>query len=141
MAETTHITSTAADARLGRTAWSVEQRELAVFIAATVAAWAHTLDELRIGEAIAAPFGMANVAVVAAWPRLRARWRAASAIAFGLFWGLAVIPYHVVPLLGGVMAWQHVSGLSRLVAGVAMVGLGIAIARRARAESGATRQR
>jgi hypothetical protein len=107
-----------------------EHRDLVVFAAATLAAWAHTLDEIRIGELIAVPFGAANVALVAAWPRLRAGWRALASIAFGLFWGLAVMPYHVAPLLGGAVTGQNVSGLSRLVGGAAMVALGLAILRR-----------
>jgi hypothetical protein len=53
-------------------------------------------------------------------------------VGFGLFWGLAAIPYHVVPLIGGAVTWQNVSGLARIVAGVAMVTLGISIALRRR---------
>ena len=109
---------------------SVEQRELVVFAVATLAAWAHTIDEIRIGELIAVPFGAANVALLAAWPRLRKGQRALGAIVFGLFWGLAVIPYHVVPLLQGAVTGQNISGLSRLVGGAAMVALAVAIVRR-----------
>ena len=109
---------------------SVEQRELVVFAAATLVAWAHTIDEIRIGELIAVPFGAANVALLAAWPRLREGQRALGAIVFGLFWGLAVIPYHVVPLLQGMVTGQNISGLSRLVGGAAMVALAVAIVRR-----------
>ncbi len=110
--------------------WRVEKRDLVLFAAATVAAWAHTIDEMRIGEFIAVPFGLLNAAVVAAWPRLRLGWRAAMAIAFGLFWALAVVPYHVIPLLQGAVTGQHVSGLSRVAGGAAMVALGFAILRR-----------
>jgi hypothetical protein len=49
---------------------------------------------------------------------------------FGLFWGLEVIPYHVVPLLQGMVTGQNISGLSRLVGGAAMVALAVAIMRR-----------
>jgi hypothetical protein len=115
-----------------RAAWTIERHELAVFAVATTAAWVHTLDEMRIGEFIAVPFGLANLALVARWTRLRAGWRAAASIGFGLFWGLAVIPYHVTPLLAGTVTGQHVSGLSRVVGGAAMVALGIAIAVRRR---------
>jgi hypothetical protein len=111
-------------------AWTVEKRELAVFAVATLAAWAHTIDEMRIGEFIAVPFGVANAALVGAWPRLGPGWRAATATVFGLFWSLAVIPYHVVPLLEGSVTGQNVSGLSRLLGGAAMVALAIAIWRR-----------
>ena len=104
--------------------------ELAVFAVATLAAWGHTIDEMRIGEFIAVPFGVANAAALAAWPRLGLRGRAWTSIAFGIFWGLAVIPYHFVPLLSGQVTGQHVSGLLRVVAGVAMVALGIALLRR-----------
>jgi crotonobetainyl-CoA:carnitine CoA-transferase CaiB-like acyl-CoA transferase len=55
---------------------SADKRDLVLFAAGTLAAWAHTIDEIRIGELIAVPFGIANAAVVAAWPRLRAGWRA-----------------------------------------------------------------
>ena len=113
--------------------------EFLLFAAATAATWLHTIDEVRIGELIALPFGMANVAVLAAWGWLGRRWRAAAAIAFGLFWGLAVIPYHVLPLLGGTVTGQHVSGLSRLVGGAAMVALGIAIIARRRSPSDGAR--
>ena len=109
---------------------AVERRELVLFAAATLAAWAHTVDEMRIGELIAVPFGVVNAALVGVWPRLSSGWRALTTIAFGLFWGLAVIPYHVLPLLGGAVTWQNVSGLSRVVAGVLMVALGGAILRR-----------
>ena len=116
-------------------AWTVERRELVLFAAATLAAWAHTVDEMRIGELIAVPFGVLNAALVGAWPRMSSGWRALTTIAFGLFWGLAVIPYHVLPLLGGAVTWQNVSGLSRVVAGVLMVALGVAILRRRRGDS------
>ncbi len=113
-------------------AWTLDRRNQAAFVVATLAAWAHTIDEIRIGEFIAVPFGIANAALVAAWPRLRSAWQAAASISFGLFWGLAVIPYHVVPLLEGQATGQNISGLSRLIAGAVMVGLGVAIAARRR---------
>ena len=127
-------TRTASFPALGRrrAALAGERYELAIFAVATVAAWAHTLDEVRIGELIAVPFGLANVAVVAGWPRLRAVWRGWASIGFGLLWGLAVIPYHIVPLLQGSVTGQHVSGVSRLVGGAAMVALGVAILLRSR---------
>jgi hypothetical protein len=93
---------------------------------------AHDRRDGHRREFIAVPFGLANAALVAAWPRLRTGWQAAISIAFGLFWGLAVTPYHVLPLLGGDVTGQHISGLSRVVAGAAMVGLGIVIAARRR---------
>lgn len=108
--------------------WAVEHNH-ALWAVATLSAWAHTLDEMRVGEFVALPFGIANAALVAAWPRLSRVAQAAVSIAFGLFWGLAVIPYHVVPLIAGDRTWQNFSGLSRIVAGVAMVVLGITIAR------------
>lgn len=113
-----------------RAAWNVERRDLVVFAAATLAVWAHTVDEIRIGEFVAVPFGVANVALAMGWSGLRPAWRALTSILFGLFWGLAVIPYHVAPLLAGAVTAQNVSGLSRLVGGAAMVTLGIAILRR-----------
>ena len=109
---------------------SVEKREMLLFAAATAAAWAHTIDEIRIGEFIAVPFGLANLALVAAWTRIGAGRRALASIAFGLFWGLAVIPYHVVPLLEGAVTGQNVSGLSRIVGGAVMVGVGVGVLRR-----------
>ena len=113
----------------------VVTRDQAVFAVATLAAWAHTIDEVRIGELIALPFAMANAALVVTWSRLSARGQAAISVAFGLFWGLAAIPYHAAPLIGGAVTWQNVSGLSRIVAGVAMVALGIAIALRRRGQA------
>jgi hypothetical protein len=115
-----------------RPARTTEAHQLAVFVVATAAAWTHTIDEMRIGEFIAVPFGFANLALVAAWSRLSASWRAASSVAFGLFWGVTVIPYHVAPLVNGAVTGQHVSGLARVVGGAAMVALGVAIALRQR---------
>ena len=114
--------------------WSIEKRELVLFAVATLAVWAHTIDEMRIGEFIAVPFGIANAALVGAWPRLGPGWRVTTAIVLGLFWGVAVIPYHVIPLLQGAVTGQNLSGLSRLVGGAAMVALGISIARRGNAD-------
>lgn len=110
-----------------------EARELLIFAAATLAAWAHTVDEIRIGEVIAVPFAVANAVAVGLWPRLGVRLRATIAILFGLLWGIAVIPYHVVPLAQGATTGQHLSGLSRLLGGAAMVGVGLAIIASARA--------
>lgn len=109
-----------------------ETRDLVLFAAATAAAWAHTIDELRIGELVALPFGALNVGLLAAWPRLSSVRRAWSAIAFGLFWALAAVPYHVLPLLDGVVTGQNISGLSRLVGGGTMVALGLVALRRDR---------
>ena len=110
--------------------WGAERRDLLLFAAATAATWAHTIDEIRIGEFIAVPFGVANLAVVGAWTRISAGWRALASIAFGLLWAIAVIPYHVVPLLEGAVTGQNISGLSRVVGGVAMVAVGVAVLRR-----------
>jgi hypothetical protein len=110
--------------------WSAEKYEFALFAVATIAAFAHTVDEMRIGVLSAVPFAVLNLALLAGWPLLGSGWRAWGSIAFGLFWGLTVIPYHVLPLLEGTVTGQNVSGLSRLVAGVAMVGLGATMLRR-----------
>lgn len=132
IAETVDVRPAAVAAATGGIS-SVERREFVLFAAATLAAWAHTADEIRIGEFIAVPFGVANAALLAAWPRLALGWRAASSLLFGLFWGLAVIPYHVLPLLEGAASAQNISGVSRLVGGATMVALAIAmVARRMR---------
>jgi hypothetical protein len=123
-------TASAAAVTRARASVAVEQRELVVFAAATLAAWAHTIDEIRIGELIAVPFGVANVALLGAWPRLTSKRRALGSILFGLFWAFAVIPYHVLPLLAGVITAQNASGLSRLAGGATMVALGVAMLRR-----------
>ncbi|MBD0348281.1 MAG: hypothetical protein ICV59_03935 [Thermoleophilia bacterium] len=130
MSETVEPTPASGAAIAYPRAWSLERHELVLFAAATAVAWAHTIDEIRIGELIAVPFGIANVALLASWSRMRAGRRALTSILFGLFWGLAVIPYHVLPLLEGAVTGQNVSGLSRLVGGAAMVALGVAILRR-----------
>jgi hypothetical protein len=124
------VATGAAQRRFGM-GWAVT-RDHAIWAVATLAAWAHTIDELRIGELVALPFAITNAALVAMWPRLGTRGKAAISVGFGLFWGLAAIPYHVVPLIGGAATWQNVSGLARIVAGVAMVALGISIALRRR---------
>jgi hypothetical protein len=107
----------------------------ALFAVATVLAWTHTIDELRIGEVVAFPFAVVNAALVAMWSRFGTRSQAAISIFAGLFWALTVIPYHVVPLLHGAATWQNVSGLTRLLAGVAMIALGVRIALRGRRPS------
>src|SRR3954447_5513447 len=89
------------------------EHDQAVFAVATVLAWTHTIDELRIGEVVALPFALVNAALVVMWSRFSARSQAAISIAAGLFWLLTVIPYHVVPLLEGAATWQNVSGLTR----------------------------
>jgi hypothetical protein len=117
----------------GRLAVSrVELHELALFGVATLAAWVHTVDEIRIGQLVAVPFGIANAALLAAWPSLRDVWRGWASVAFGLFWALLVIPYHVLPLFGGAPTGRDVSGLTRVVGGGAMTAVGIVILRRAR---------
>ena len=130
MAQRAEPTATAPAVAYPHVVWSAERREFALFAVATLAAWAHTVDEIRIGEFIAVPFGVANLAVVAAWTRMSVGWRALASIAFGLLWALAVVPYHVVPLFEGALTGQNVSGLSRVVGGVAMVAVGVAVLRR-----------
>ena len=133
MTDAVGTVATGAQRRFGM-GWAVT-RDHTVWAVATLAAWAHTIDELRIGELVALPFAFANAALVAMWPRLSTRGQAAVSVGFGLFWGLAAIPYHLVPLIGGVASWQNVSGLARIAAGVAMVALGISIALRRRTYS------
>jgi hypothetical protein len=55
MSETIEATATAPAHALARSRvfMGVEQRELLLFGVATLAAWAHTIDEIRIGELIA----------------------------------------------------------------------------------------
>jgi hypothetical protein len=120
------LATDAAQRRFG-VGWAVT-RNHAVWGVASLAAWAHTIDELRIGELVALPFATANAVLVAMWPRLSRRDQVVYSVGFGLFWALAAIPYHLVPLLGGAVTWQNVSGLARVVAGVAMIALGISIA-------------
>lgn len=120
------LATDAAQRRFG-VGWAVT-RNHAVWAVASLAAWAHTIDELRIGELVALPFASANAVLVAMWPRLSERDQAVFSVGFGLFWALAAIPYHLVPLIGGAVTWQNVSGLARVVAGLAMVALGISIA-------------
>lgn len=120
------LATDAAQRRFG-VGWAVT-RNHAVWAVASLAAWAHTIDELRIGELVALPFASANAVLVAMWPRLSTRDQAVFSVGFGLFWALAAIPYHLVPLIGGAVTWQNVSGLARVVAGLAMVALGISIA-------------
>ena len=120
------LATDAAQRRFG-IGWALT-RNHAVWAVASLAAWAHTIDELRIGELVALPFATANAVLVAMWPRLSRRDQVLYSVGFGLFWALAAIPYHLVPLIGGAVTWQNVSGLARVVAGVAMIALGISIA-------------
>lgn len=89
--------------------------------------WGHTIDEVRIGELSAVPAGILNLGLLASWRRLPSGWRGALAVLFGLFWTLTVVPYHVVPLFQGVVTWQNISGLLRVVGGVAMTAAGIQV--------------
>jgi hypothetical protein len=106
---------------------TTDSRYFVLFAVGSAFAFAHTLDEMRIGQFIAVPFALANAVALGGWPRVRKGWRAALAIAFGLIWTVTVIPYHVVPLLNGVVTWQNVSGLSRIAGGLIMVATGIAV--------------
>jgi hypothetical protein len=103
----------------------------ALFAFGTLFAWAHTADEMRIGQVVALPFAVANTAAVFTWGRYGRGKQAALAIAFGLLWIVTVVPYHVIPLLQGVVTWQNVSGLSRVAGGLLMVGTGVALIWRA----------
>ena len=109
---------------------TTDSQYFVLFAVGTAFAFAHTLDEMRIGQFIAVPFALANAVALGGWPLVRKGWRAALAIAFGLLWTVTVIPYHVVPLLNGVVTWQNVSGLSRIAGGLIMVATGIAVGAR-----------
>lgn len=104
--------------------------ELFLLAGATLAVWGHTIDELRIGEFVAVPLGLISLGLLAGWPRLPRAWKGTAALLLGAVWALAVIPYHIVPLLGGAATWQNVSGVLRLVGGVPMVWLGVRELRR-----------
>ena len=120
----THDVTARAQAGLVRRAVALD-RDVVVLALATVAVWGHTADEIRIGEYVAVPFGLATCALLAGWPRMRARSRGAGALLLGLLWAVAVIPYHIVPLSQGVVTWQNVSGVLRIVGGVPMAALGV----------------
>lgn len=74
--------------------------------------------------------GVTQPIAAPAWPRSSARSRVAAAVGFGLLWALTAVAYHAAPLVAGAVTGQNESGLGRIVAGVAMVALGIAVARR-----------
>ena len=100
-------------------------RDRAILAVATLAVWGHTADEIRIGEYVAVPFGVATLALLAGWSRLGRAARGWAALLLGLLWAVAVIPYHIVPLLEGIVTWQNVSGVLRIVGGVPMALLGL----------------
>lgn len=52
--------------------------------------------------------------MIAAWRRLTSRRQGWLSLLFGLFWTLTVIPYHVVPLVQGLVTWQNISGMLRV---------------------------
>lgn len=106
-----------------------EAAAFAAMAAATAAVWGHTVDEIRIGELSAIPAGVVNIGLLARWRHLGNRPRAWLAVVFGLFWTITVIPYHVVPLVQGLVTWQNVSGLLRVVGGIAMAVTGTALLR------------
>ena len=129
---TSHRNSTTADRPMS--SWvrvAPDSRYLALFAVGSAFAFAHTLDEIRIGQFIAVPFALANALALGALPRVGRGWRAALAIAFGLLWFVTVVPYHVLPLLHGVVSWQNLSGLSRIAGGLILIATGIgSVARR-----------
>jgi uncharacterized membrane protein len=113
--------------------WSLQHlwlldRAWILFGIGTAFAWAHTIDEARIGQLIALPFAALNTVAFATWTRLPRGWRAGLALAFGLLWIVTVIPYHVMPLMHGIVTWQNVSGLSRVIGGVIMIVAGARLA-------------
>jgi hypothetical protein len=109
---------------------STDGRYFVLFAVGSAFAFAHTLDEMRVGQFIAVPFTLANALALGGWPRVRRGWRAALAVAFGFLWMVTAIPYHVLPLLNGAITWQNVSGLSRIAGGLILVATGIAVAAR-----------
>ena len=74
------------------------------------------------------PFAIANTLAVATWSRTPRPWRTALVVAVGALWIVTVVPYHVLPLLNGIVTWQNVSGLSRIAAGVIMIAGGLTLA-------------
>lgn len=120
-----HARSFAAAGSLLRPWLLSEAVAFGIIMAATAAAWGHTIDEIRIGELSAIPAGALNIGLIARWRRLHPRSRGWLSILFGLFWTITVIPYHVVPLVQGVATWQNFSGLLRVVGGTAMTGAGL----------------
>lgn len=105
-------------------------RDRGLLALGTLAVWAHTADEIRIGEYIAVPTALATAALLLGWSRARPFWRGLGALLLGLLWLLGAIPYHVVPLLQGAVVWQNVSGLLQLAGGAALLLLGLRELRR-----------
>jgi hypothetical protein len=101
--------------------------ERAALAVGTVLVWAHVVDEIRIGEWIAVPAGLATVGLLAAWPRMRPVWSGVGALLLGLLWSFGALQYHVFPLLQGGLTWQNVSGLLQLAGGAALTVLGIRV--------------
>jgi hypothetical protein len=110
---------------VGARVWSREAVLFAAVVVATVAVWGHTVDELRIGEFSAVPASLLNAALLVAWPRAGRRARGWMTMAFGLWWTVTVVPYHVLPLLNGAETEQNISGLLRLAGGLGMIGVTI----------------
>jgi hypothetical protein len=119
-----------ADVSAAGSATRVLSTEVVVLGAATLAVWGHTVDELRIGQFVAVPLGIVTLGLLGAWSRLRPATRGAAALLLGSVWALAVVPYHLVPLLEGAVTWQNVSGLLRIAGGVPMAVLGLRELRR-----------
>lgn len=109
---------------------SATTRERGVLAVGTLSVWAHTADEIRIGEYIAVPAAVLTAVLLVRWARMRPLPRGLAAVALGLVWLLGAIPYHLVPLLQGAVVWQNVSGLLQLVGGVTVLVLGVLHLRR-----------
>jgi hypothetical protein len=113
--------------------------ERIVFALAAAAVTAHIVDHLIVGvenslqfDAVVA-FNVITLAAVVAYPRLTPEVQAVDLIVLGLGWLIGDLFVHVVPMVREGAEPTDWTGLGATIGGAAMVGVGIAAARRARA--------
>jgi uncharacterized protein len=110
--------------------------EFSVFATATAVALLHAVDDAWLSRqpgvglerhALAATISLAaGILAIAAFPRLRAGFRAAIALVFGV---LAIVngTLHVIDITDGGSSGSDVTGILALAAGVVLAGVGLAI--------------
>jgi hypothetical protein len=106
---------------------TIEAATFGVMVVATAAVWGHTIDEIRIGEMSAIAAGVLNLGLLAGWNRLGVGWRGLAVAAVRLFLDDHRDSLSRRPPVEGVTTWQNISGLLRVVGGIAMIVAGIRI--------------
>jgi hypothetical protein len=113
--------------------------ERVVFVVATAAVIAHLINHLIVGvlmnlqfESVLA-FGALTVVAALAYPRLPWQLQAVGSITLGLGWLAGDFVMHALPTIRHGARTTDLTGVGATVAGVLLIGVGIAAALRGRA--------